>query len=52
MNPNMRNEKLRGVFEGLGLTNVKTVISSGNVLFESPREDVPALEAEIEDALW
>lgn len=29
LNPNMRNEKLRGVFEKLGFTNVRTVISSG-----------------------
>lgn len=51
LNPNMRNEKLRGVFEGLGFTHVSTVISSGNVLFESASEDVPALEAMIEAAL-
>lgn len=50
-NPNMRNDKLRGVFESLGFTNVKTVISSGNVLFESPSQDAPALEAKIEKAI-
>jgi uncharacterized protein (DUF1697 family) len=32
-NPNMRNDKLRGVFEKLSFENVKTVISSGNVVF-------------------
>jgi uncharacterized protein (DUF1697 family) len=51
MNPNMRNEKLRGVFENLGFLNVKTVISSGNVLFESPEKDSAKLEALIEKAL-
>jgi uncharacterized protein (DUF1697 family) len=51
MNPNMRNEKLRGLFEELGFTNVKTVISSGNVLFESPETDTAKLEAMIEAAL-
>lgn len=51
MNPNMRNEKLRGVFEGLGFTNVKTVISSGNVLFESPIKNITKLETIIEEAL-
>lgn len=51
MNPNMRNEKLRGVFEELGFTNVKTVISSGNVLFESSETDASKLEAKIEAAL-
>lgn len=50
-NPNMRNKKLRGVFEGLGLTNVKTIISSGNVLFTSPEKDSAKLEAMIEKAL-
>lgn len=49
-NPNMRNDKLRGVFEALGLTNVRSVISSGNVLFESQSNDIPALEAMIEEA--
>lgn len=44
----MRNEKLRGLFEDLGFTNVKTVISSGNVLFESHSVDATALEAKIE----
>ncbi len=34
-NPNMRGEKLRKVFEGLGFENVRTVLASGNVLFES-----------------
>lgn len=50
-NPNMRNEKLRGVFEELGLAKVRTVISSGNVLFESA-ETAAALEPMIEAALW
>jgi uncharacterized protein (DUF1697 family) len=49
-NPNMRNEKLRSVFESLGFENVQTVISSGNVLFESPSRDVLALETMIEEA--
>jgi uncharacterized protein (DUF1697 family) len=39
-NPNMRNEKLRGVFEKLGFDNVQTVISSGNVLFQTPTKDM------------
>jgi uncharacterized protein (DUF1697 family) len=51
MNPNMRNEKLRGVLEDLGFTNVRSVISSGNILFESPETDAAKLEARIE-AAW
>lgn len=50
-NPNMRNDKLRGVFEKLGLENVKTVISSGNVIFESPSRSAAKLEETIEKAL-
>lgn len=49
--PNMRNEKLRGVFEGLGYSNVASVISSGNIVFESDRTDVRQMEAELE-AAW
>lgn len=48
MNPNMRNEKLRGVLEELGLAGVQTVISSGNVLFESEETDSRKLEDLIE----
>ena len=51
MNPNMRNEKLRGVFERLGFDDVGSVISSGNLVFRSEHADVPALEALIEEAL-
>ena len=51
LNPNMRNEKLRGVFEKLGFENVRTVISSGNVVFETPSRAVKKLEESIEKAL-
>ena len=50
-NPNMRGEKLRAVFEGLGFTNVGTVIASGNVVFDSPSRSMPGLEKKIEAAL-
>jgi uncharacterized protein (DUF1697 family) len=50
-NSNMRNEKLREVFQKIGFQNVQTVISTGNVLFESPSRDVKALEASIEKAI-
>ena len=49
-NPNMRNDKLRSVFEALGFTNVRSVISSGNVLFESRRTNIAKLEADLEAA--
>ena len=49
-NPNMHNDKLRGVFENLGFENVKTVISSGNVIFDTPFRSVKKLEQTIEAA--
>jgi len=50
-NPNMRNDRLRGVFAELGFSNVRTVISSGNVLFETDSSAVRALETKVEEAL-
>jgi uncharacterized protein (DUF1697 family) len=47
MNPNMKSEKLKAVFESLGFKNVATVIASGNVVFDSPSKDLDALEARI-----
>jgi uncharacterized protein (DUF1697 family) len=51
MNPNMKSEKLKAVFESLGFKNVVTVIASGNVVFDSPSADTVILEAKIEKAL-
>lgn len=48
---NMQNDKLRGVFQTLGYSNVQSVISSGNIMFESASSDVSAMEARIE-AAW
>src|SRR5579864_6685747 len=50
-NPNMRQEKLKWFFEQLGFTNVKAVISSGNVIFESRSKNVANLESKIEKFL-
>lgn len=50
-NPNMRNDKLRGVFERLGFAKVQSVIASGNIVFASDRHDVSDIEAEIEQAI-
>ncbi len=49
--PNMTNDKLRGVFEGLGYQRVGSVLASGNILFDSEESDVPELEQRIEGAL-
>ncbi|MFI5779404.1 DUF1697 domain-containing protein [Nocardia sp. NPDC051570] len=50
-NPNMRNEKLRAVFSGLGFESVGSLLSSGNIVFSSDETDVPALESTIQRAL-
>ena len=51
INPNMRGEKLKGVFESVGLKNVATVIASGNIVFNTNIKDIASLETKIEKAL-
>ena len=48
---NAPSAALRTVFEDLGFHDVQTVISSGNVIFSSPEQNVPALAQRIETAL-
>lgn len=50
-NPNMHPAKLKGAFEKMGFKNVRTVIASGNVVFESSSKKISTLEATIEKAL-
>ena len=50
----MTNDKLRGVFEGLGLEDVASVLASGNIVFRADAAgsaDTAVLEQRIEDAL-
>lgn len=42
---------LRDTFQAIGLTNVRTVLASGNVLFDTDQTDAAALKARIEHAL-
>lgn len=42
---------LRALFEALGFEHVETLIASGNVIFETARTDVSALETQIEQHL-
>jgi uncharacterized protein (DUF1697 family) len=51
-NPNMRNEKLRQVFTELGFNHVQTVITSGNVLFESGIKSRREIERMIEEEIY
>lgn len=51
-NPNMRNEKLREMFEALGFADVASVLSSGNIVFSTDEAtDIPALEDKIQAGL-
>lgn len=49
--PKKSNESLRSVFESLGFSNVRSVISSGNIIFTSDEKDIAKLEATVE-AAW
>lgn len=50
-NPNMHQAKLKDVFEKIGFRNVRALLSSGNVVFESSSKDEARVEAKIEKAL-
>ncbi len=44
----VKMDRLRALFEALGLANVETFIASGNVIFDSPHKPTQTLEQEIE----
>ena len=50
-NPNMHPSKLKWAFEKMGFKNVRTVIASGNVVFESQSKNTATLEKKIETSL-
>jgi len=50
-NPNMRGEKLKWAFEQMGMQNVRSFLTSGNVLFESEISDSDELEKLCEASL-
>ena len=50
-NQTVRMEVLRRTFEDLGFENVKTVLASGNVIFETDTPDEKVVEQEIEGVL-
>ena len=50
-NPNMHGAKLKEFFEGLGFRNVQTLISSGNVIFETEINGRQEIENLIEENL-
>jgi uncharacterized protein (DUF1697 family) len=48
---NARMPELKRAFENAGFTNVKTVLSSGNVIFDSPARSEAALARRAEQAM-
>lgn len=48
---NAKMPELKACFESAGFSNVRTVLSSGNVAFDSTLTDQPAIEAVAEDAM-
>jgi len=47
----VKMDHLRGLFESLGFSDIKTFIASGNVIFETKSRDTKALEMMIEKKL-
>ncbi len=47
----LKSAELKAVIEGLGHTDVKTLLASGNVVFTAPNTDAATLETQIHDAL-
>ncbi len=48
---NAKMPELKAAFEAAGFTNVRTVLSSGNVVFDSPVASDDALERQAEQAM-
>lgn len=50
-NKSVEMSRLKALFEGLGYTDVKTYINSGNVIFSSSEKDQTKLCQELEEAI-
>jgi uncharacterized protein (DUF1697 family) len=48
---NARMPEVKQAFESAGFTDVKTLLSSGNVVFDARATSLPSLERKIEDAM-
>lgn len=48
----LKSAELKAVVEGLGYTDVKTLLASGNVVFTADQKDAATLEKKIHDALF
>lgn len=48
----LKSAELKAAVEGLGFTDVKTLLASGNVVFTADEKDPAALERTLHDALF
>ncbi|HEY0624167.1 DUF1697 domain-containing protein [Sphingomonas sp.] len=48
----LKSAELKAAVEGLGFTDVKTLLASGNVVFTADETDASALERKLHDALF
>jgi len=51
MPTNCKMPELKKAFEKAGFTDVRTLLGSGNVIFDAPKTPVPALETKVEAAI-
>ena len=51
MPTNCKMPELKKAFEKAGFTDVKTLLGSGNVMFDAPKTPIPALEVKVEAAI-
>jgi uncharacterized protein (DUF1697 family) len=51
MPTNCKMPELKKAFEKAGFTDVKTLLGSGNVIFDAPKTPIPALERKVEAAM-
>jgi uncharacterized protein (DUF1697 family) len=47
----LRMETLREVYQAAGFSNIRTYVQSGNLVFDGPEKDIPALTNDIEAKL-
>jgi len=51
MPTNCKMPELKKAFENAGFTDEKTLLGSGNVIFDAPKTPIPALERKVEAAM-
>jgi uncharacterized protein (DUF1697 family) len=51
MPTNCKMPELKKAFEKGGFTDVKTLLGSGNVIFDAPKTSIPSLERKVEAAI-